>query len=357
MFPYLVVVGGVIFILMLSLNFCKVHQRLVAFFCIMTLTLFSAVRGFNGTDTYSYHLMFSDNLSTPLLEMIKNVEPLFAFILILISIITDNSFAFIAFISLIQGLIVVKLIKTSKQPILFLILYVSVFYFDFEFNILRAGTAILLLVLATRYIDCQERMAFYICCVAAVLMHYSVLFAIVPLIYLKEDGLQARIFLTAMALLAAFVVSKYLIDQSRMGIFIKYFETFERGQVFQFGLGFFAIQALYIIYGMSFIRKDKLFIPAFFLLVWVAMMWAGIYFSYVDRIGVVASAVFLFLGLEDELSSEKKTMRIIALAGISCLALFGNLANMESISMATELDPSYAFSPYVPYKFFWEEGY
>jgi len=357
MFPYFFVMGSVTSILLLGLRFYEGGQKWISFFCVMVLTLFAAARGFNGTDTYSYHLMFSDNLSTPFAELMKNVEPLFALLLIFTSMIADNSFVFIALVSFVQGLILVKLVQTSKRPILFLIVYATVFYFDFEFNILRAGTAILLLVLATRYIDCQERVTFYICCSAAILMHYSVLIAVVPLIYIKEDAFRAKIFFTALTLLTALVASAYMIDQSRMGIFIKYFDTFERNQISNFGFGFFAIQFLYIIYGISFMKRERFFIPAFLLLIWAAMMWAGIYFLYVDRVAIVVSAIFLFLGLEADVPDKKNIIRIVALAGISCLGLFSNLTNMESISMSTELELNYASSPYVPYKFFWEESY
>jgi hypothetical protein len=330
-------------------------QRWVVGCVVIAITLFAAARGFTGTDTYSYHMMFSENISIPLMELVKSVEPLFAFLLKAISMVTDNSFVFIAFVSIVQGLILAKLVLTSKKPVIFLLMYVAVFYFEFEFNTLRAGTAILLLVLATRYIDCAQSRAFYLYGAAAVLMHYSTLFALLPLVCVKDDGLRVKIFVITSILLVALIVFTYLLDQSRLGIFSAYFDTVEKDQSSQFGFGFYVIQLLYLIFYSSIVKAEKFVIQTFFLVVWLTLMWLSLSFAYVDRISIILSALFLFLGIEVEVTARKNQVRIIALAGIFIVSLLGNLSTMEGVSTSTELESNYAASPYIPYKFFWEE--
>lgn len=355
MLPYLLMLGCTTSILLFGLNSHGNKQKWFAFYGVITITLFAAARGFNGTDTYSYHLMFSENISTPLIELVRIIEPLFALLLKFTSIVTENSFVFIAFVSAIQGLILVKLVYTSKKPIIFLLVYVAVFYFDFEFNILRAGTAILLLVLASRYIDSARSREFYIYGGAAVLMHYSALFGLLPLVYLKEDRLWVRIFFTTLTLLAALIVFNYLLDQSRLGIFARYLDAVTKDQLSQFGFGFYIIQLLYLLFYYSIVKREKFVIQTFFLVTWVAMMWLSLSFAYVDRINIIISALFLFLGIEVDATVRKNQIRIISLAGIVMMGLFGNLTTMEGVSNSTELESNYEASPYIPYKFFWEE--
>ena len=355
MLPYLLMLGCTISILLFGLNFHENKQKWFAFFGVIVITLFAAVRGFNGTDTYSYHLMFSENISTPLMEAVRIIEPLFAFLLKFTSIFTENSFVFIAFVSVIQGLILVKLVCTSKKPVIFLLVYVSVFYFDFEFNILRAGTAILLLILASRYIDSSRSGEFYIYGGAAVLMHYSALFGFLPLVYIKEDRLWVRISFTVLALFSILIIFNYLLDQSRLDIFAKYLDSVAKDQLSQFGFGFYIIQLLYLLFYFGTVKIEKFAIHTFLFVAWVAMMWLSLSFAYVDRINVVISALFLFLGIEANVTIRRNQVRIIALAGIIVVSLFGNLTTMEAVSNSTELDPNYAASPYIPYKFFWEE--
>jgi len=347
--------GYTISILLFGLNFDLYGQKWFAFFGVIVITLFAASRGFNGTDTYSYHLMFSENISTSLIELVLMVEPLFALFLKFISLVTQNSFVFIAFVSIVQGIILVKLVFTSKKPIIFLLVYIAVFYFNFEFNIIRAGSAILLLVLASRYIDSGRNIEFYIFGVAAVLMHYSALFGFLFLVYFKENILWIKIFFTALTLLIALIVFNYFIDDSRLGIFSKYFDTVGKDQVTQFGFGFYITQLLYLIFYFSVVERERVISQTFLFVAWMAMMWLGLSFEYVDRISIMVSALFLFLSIELELVYLKNIIRNIALVGIVVVGLFGNLTTMENVSNSTELESRYAASPYIPYMFFWEE--
>jgi hypothetical protein len=342
-------------VLFFSLNFQRDQQRWVAVYVVIIITLFASIRGFTGTDTYSYHLIFSENISTPLPELMGSTEPLFALFLKASSMVTSNSFAFIAFISIVQGVVLVKLVLTSKKPVVFLLMYIAVFYFEFEFNILRAGTAILLLVLATRYIDCKQGREFYIYAGAAVLMHYSTLLVLLPLVYIKEDGLRTRIFFTTLTLLLALILFNYLIDQSRLGIFTRYFYTVKKEQSSQFGFGFYVTQLLYLIFYFSIIKTKRFAIQTFLLIAWLTIMWLSLSFAYVDRVNIILSAIFLFLGIEVEVENRRNQVRTIALAGIFVVSLFGNLTTMEGVSTSTELDSNYAASPYIPHRFFWEE--
>ena len=90
---------------------------------------------------------------------------------------TTNGFVFLASISIIQGLLLYFLIKGSNYPATFLAVYIALFYMDFEFNTLRAGIAILLLVMANRAVIKNNPSHFYLVGLSAVLIHYSAIMA------------------------------------------------------------------------------------------------------------------------------------------------------------------------------------
>lgn len=299
--------------------------------------------------------MFREHGSKDWFESFNAIEPLFALLIRVSAVVSKSPFFFTAFVSIVQGLILVKLINTSKRPATFLLVFIAAFYCDFEFNVLRAGTAIMLLVLASRYVDCVQKRSFYSYGVAAVLTHYTAIIGLLLLVYIKERNALARMFVSALALIASWLILNYLIDSARLGVLIFYASEIERDEGLKVGVGFYALQVLYMLLFLSVVNRVNWTSRTILFLSWLIMMWAGLTFGYVDRLKVMISALFLFLSIESNLVGWKKDVHYIALVGIAMLSLFGGLKTMEESSASTDVGFNQLASPFVPYRVFWAE--
>lgn len=356
MLPYYLVLFHTSSLLLLSLNIHRYQQRWVAYYCVAIITAFAAVRGYVGTDTYSYHMMFYEYGSADWTESFKAIEPLFVLLIKLSSLASDNPFFFTAFVSVVQGAILVKLINTSKRPAIFLLVFIAAFYCDFEFNILRAGTATMLLILASRYIDRMKTGSFYSYVVSAVLMHYTALIGLLFLVYTKERRWLVRMFVTAFVLIALWLISYFLIiDSARLGKLIYYVSNIERDEELKYGLGFYAIQVIYFLLYISVVNKENFTSRTFLFLSWIVLVWATLSFGYVDRLKVVISALFLFLSIECDVVGWRKMVRTYAIISIAMLSLIGSLKSIEKSSVSNDFDFTHSMSPFIPYSFFWNE--
>lgn len=258
-------------------------------------------------------------------------------------------------ISILQGYILLRLVNTSKKPAIFLMIYVAVFYLEFEFNVLRAGTAIMFLVLASRYVLHFEKTKFFILGFSAILMHYSAFVGFLILVFLRGDSRRDKLLTTLLSAVAALVNLYFFTDEFRLNKFLVYSESIAKESNSSFGVGFIAIQFLYILYYVSVVKEKTFASQTFLLVLWLILMWAAISFSFVDRIKIIVSALFLFLGIESTLSGWRSRLRSYVILGIAVVSLLGNLKNIENISSMKDLDFNYASSPFVPYKFMWEQ--
>lgn len=337
------------------------QQQWAAYFCVFIITIFSAVRGYVGTDTYSYHMMFVDNNVEDIVDISKIIEPFFAILIKFTALITDNSFAFIALISIIQGLILVKLVETSKNPIDFLIIYVAVFYLNFQFNILRAGTAILLLVLANRISnEMENKKGFYLLGIAAVLIHYSAVIGFLPMVLIRQKKGGARLLAVALIVIALifayyFVIGnealygKYLVYSGEFG----FEESSATNRSFIFSLPIYFLIYISVVRRVSFLGITSLF------LVWFFLRWVTLFFVFVGRVEIIVNALLLFFVIEHVLVGWRSKVRSVALVGLMVMWLSGTLMALREedpvVSGGVVLDENHLMSPFNPYKFFWEE--
>lgn len=337
------------------------QQKRVAYFCVLLITLFSAMRGYVGTDTYSYHVMFINGSIENMLDISKSIEPLFAALIKFSAFIINSSFVFIALISIIQGILLIKLISISKNPANFLMVYIAIFYLNFEFNILRAGTAILFIVLANQLSNNKNNnVGFYLAGIAAVLIHYSTAIAFLPMIILNQKKKNTKLLAIALVVITLigayyFVLNndalygKYIIYSSE--IFSQISDTENRSFIFSLPLYF----ALYL----SVVeRENRLRVTSLFL-IWLVLRWGTSLFMLVGRVEIIVNALLLFSVVEYDLTGWKRRVRSIALVGLSVMWLYGTLIVLQKGDPASSgsiaLDEDHLMSPFNPYKFFWEE--
>lgn len=337
------------------------QQKVVAYFCVFIISIFSAMRGYVGTDTYSYHMMFIENINENIIDIIKIIEPSFALLIKSVALVTDNSFVFIALISIIQGLVLVKLVSTSKNPIYFLMIYIAVFYLNFQFNILRAGTAVLFLVLASRIPNEGDgKIKFYLIGIVAVLTHYSAVVGFLPMIFIRQRTAAKRFIAVGLILVA--LVFMYYFMHGNEALYGKYL-IYSNELVFDgspaISKSFIFSLPLYFLLYIGVARKGDLLGITFFFFIWLVVRWMTSIFMIMGRVEIIVNALLLFSVVEYVLVGWRYRVRSIALVGLVVMWLYGTLTFLgeqnPAMSGSVVLDENHLMSPFNPYKFFWEE--
>jgi EpsG family len=358
---YAIVLIGCCILLILARTSYYQQQQRIAHFCVFLITLFAATRGYVGTDTYSYHLIFVENGPQDIVSISKVIEPLFAVLIKVTALIFSSSFVFVALVSIIQGIILVKLVNTSKNPVDFLMIYIAVFYLNFSFNILRAGTAVLLLVLANR-IQNHERnkVKFYLFGVAAVLTHYSALIGFLPMIYMRQIRKTTKFLAVALIVIAAVLMYYFMLSNEALyGKYMVYSEAFDSNESQATSKSFIFSLPLYLMLYISVVNRKNLLGVTSLFLVWFLVRWTTSQFMLVGRIEIIVNALLLFSVIEYSLISWRGRLRSIALVGLTVMWLYGTLTVLGDegslLAGSAAQRESYLMSPFNPYKFFWEE--
>lgn len=358
---YTIVLIGCSFLLMGGAVGGHFQQKWTSYFCVSLLTCFSALRGYVGTDTYTYHTIFLDNGSEGILDVAKSIEPFFALLIKFVALITDSSFIFVAFISIIQGLLLVRLVATSKKPTVFLLVYIALFYINFQFNILRAGTAILLLVLANRIPDeSKNQSRFYLLGAASVLIHYSAAIGFLPMLLIRQKNRNAQFFSAAWIVVALTFAYYFLMDNEALyGKYLVYSTELSSEVSSATNKSFIFSLPIYFLLYVSVVEKENFLKITLFFLVWFILRWATTLFVLVSRAEIVINALLLFYVIEYVSVGWRNQIRSVALVGLIVMWLYGTLMLLgeedPAVSGSIALDENHLMSPFNPYKFFWEE--
>ncbi len=178
----------------------RITQNFLAFIFIFILILFAGLRGMVGIDTASYHLAFEAiDLRTYSFSEWFAFEPLFSAFMIFIRAFLDDPHSFIFFIALIQGILIFLISRKHPNKAVFLALYISGFYIQNQFNIIRAGLAGLFLVYA--YTQKREGKDNTLPLILGSLCHYSAVIAVPFLFDLQHKYRMLALLVIGSALL------------------------------------------------------------------------------------------------------------------------------------------------------------
>jgi hypothetical protein len=328
------------------------------------LTAFAFLRGDVGTDTYTYHQQYLDfaAVDTDVLRMLA-IEPFFLLLIKSLAAVGGLvglrpealSTAFVATVALVQGWLLMVLLRRLRNPGLFLLFYSATFYVNFQFNILRAATATLLLCLSVVLLDAPaDRRKGYVVLLLTPAVHYGAVL-LVPWV-LAYDALRTgrylRFALVAVAgAAAAGAVLAFAISQPFFAIMALKYATYLQAESKTAGIGFvlnMAMLALVAVAALGHDRADLLFfaIPVLVLRVLALSSPAA------DR---VVDMLYPLMAL----AIAQRTRRM-AYAPVTVLLLL--LSTMNAISTVTGLPDSdtqgaqqqYRLSPYLPYQTFFD---
>jgi hypothetical protein len=333
----------------------------VTLFCVFALTCFAALRGYVGTDTYAYHTMYSDFSNASLTDVLGVVEPIFAFLMKAVALFSDDSFAFVVSMAILQGLLLAQVAATSKNPLDFLAIYVTIFYLNFHFNIVRAGTAVLLLILAMRVPkEDENQVKFYAFGAAAVMAHYSAIIGFLPLLLLRHRAANAKTL--GIGLLVVVMGSVYYFataDELPLARYLAYLDILAPDVKTTVSLSFILGIPLYLLLYLSAVNKRNRVGLTLLFTVWLFARWLTSIYTLFGRVEMIINALLLFSMIELALVGWRRQLRKVAVTGLTVMWLFGSLLGLQEESSIMDAlgtwDTLYQASPFIPYKFIWDD--
>ena len=173
MFPYiaLIISFAFIFFVLESVGVRNGNGKhrigAIALLSIPLAVFISMYAGDIGTDVLSYVSLYEDADESLL-------EPGFKLLMIIAKALGADFRAFAVFISLTELILLVFIVRRLQDPLLFMLLYVSFFFFNFHFNQIRIGLA--LLTVGAFYVSLRRGglVAIFI----APMIHYASVFAV-----------------------------------------------------------------------------------------------------------------------------------------------------------------------------------
>ena len=153
-----------------------------------------------------------------------------------------------------------------------------------------------------------------------------------------------------------------LVSQDHYERYMVYLQQAYLGEQAQYGIGFFVYLLMYSLLYLSVVNRENF--PALTLLfvMWIALRWSSNHLLYLDRVEIIVNALLICGMVERKARGWQRQPRTVALICIVFLGLYGTLTNLGPAGEPTRSAPMnksdlvlYFSSPYLPYKFFWNE--
>lgn len=346
-------------LLTLSTLMSRSRQSVVVGACGVFLTGFAALRGYVGTDTFAYHQIFRQGATEDFTLVLRTIEPVFAIFIKFIAAFSDSGFAFVSFVAVVQGALLTRLAMTSRSPAQFLMLYLALFYLNLHFNIIRAGIAVLFLIAAIRVSPGGSQRNLYAYAMGALLSHYSAIIVAFPLLVLRQPGPVRKAIATILIILGcafAYVFGEF---DEVVARYLAYSDILAADAANSISLSFLLGIPLYMLMYVSAVnRSNALGLTALFC-VWLAVRWLTSIYSLVGRVEIVINCVLVFSILEMSLIGWRSRLRAVAVCALAAMWMVGSLLGLsredDILSNLGVESALYLNSPFVPYRFFWEE--
>lgn len=327
----------------------RVYFLLVSF---LSVWLFAGLRGSVGQDRLNYSLHFERLVSwTDRVDYFSYIEPFFAVIMVLFSIFFDSSVSVFLFLSFLQTILLFQISYRMHHGVIFFASYIIVFYVSLNFNVIRAGLALLLFLQALVF--CKEKKgAFYL--LLALATHVSV-GALLPL-YL----LRARLSFGSSIIIVVFCAIAGVFAWIAMGDYLVFKYTVyvleADAEVSVPGTMVILIVTGFIV--LIFERRvpfEVLF--AYFLMSFWMILTTK--FSVFHRFYQMAFLVFLFFVFEKRVFNLyslrvrlSSLYTVLLVAYFSLMTAAGMLSEVQRIYDSGKGDVEYAS---LPYSFFWSD--
>lgn len=335
-------------------------EKIFFLICVfLIMALFSGLRGSVGSDTLAYLDIYSR--SPRLGDFLKaewGIEPGFLLLNSIHKTLFDNEFLYIFGYSVFQAFLVIVLCRKSRNPSLFILVYVIIFYLNFHFNIIRAGSATIILLLALQSKSLLRALLIF---VIGLMFHFSIIIAF-PLILVGRNLSFERIMLACLCALSLAIFFVWMFWERIFLKFIVYIEYFQGFEASYFLLSFFTLSIfmatlifrkgnipfLYVASGVLLVASMGFtaFFPGFYRFIIISIFLFFWYFvEYFERpVGGYAICFYVFFLCHSVLS--------IYQISVENEVLERRVAVSDSPNDQLEkaLD-----STYIPYSFYWDD--
>lgn len=173
----------------------KSFSFITYFYLAVFITLLSALRGKLGTDWFVYKKLFEAILYNPKkVEVIyKGIEKGYLFVNKLFVAFTNNYFILQFVLSVFTCFIIFKNFwKNSFSPFLLLFIYYTNYYFGINFEFLRQGLAIVILIMGLKFIKDKKIILWTLMVLLAMQFHISAITAF-PLYFTTYKKISKKI--------------------------------------------------------------------------------------------------------------------------------------------------------------------
>lgn len=340
------------YILFISLNIYFSRIKTIKFWYVVAL-LFPAIlvfflRGNVGTDTFFYIGLLDDYVHYGYSNM--KYEPGFEFLGKTIVFLGFNPRFGVAFISLITTIILCKSYSRSKNELMLLAMLVfPLFFYDFTMNGIRYGLSFSIATLAVDYLYRKKNVAFTILGIVACSIQYSAVLVFLPfLLALVEKKYIIILSFLLAVIYFVFPENVAFITDRISGKRDAYSEIFAPSLTS--GLApMLIVLALYI--NFLWFNRGKQFSKVIHIILVLEILsfimakftYAGLRFQ-----GAFMYCMIVYLKNNSQnINIRKYTLNLVFLSVIGILLFVKNITT----GVENEL------TPFLPYKFFWEERY
>lgn len=325
-------------------DLCKKLCVIVA--CI--LGVIASIRGYVGTDTYSYHVLFDSIIRLDFFDErgFFLAEPAYVIIAHLVDLCGGSSFVFVSVIGILQTLLLVHILTRIEMPALFLMFYIASFYFVFNFNIIRQGLSILFIAASLTWIK-EGWLMFVFALAISALCHYSS-FLLVPYMLIYKQAKERSYFY--LVLLVPVIIMYFLNIVFDSDIYnVRYSGYFQQylSEGSGIGFGFFLQVPFYIGLGLVMSKKNRLDF-VFFAIPYIILRFISAQYPLANRYLLFFLICFVLLVTNDVLAGRRRQISNLILIMLIITNIFNGLK-----ALSTADDQSYDFvhraSPYIPY--------
>jgi hypothetical protein len=308
----------------------------------------AVLRGYVGTDTYSYHLQYDLIISNEAYDLkLFLIEPAFIVIGKLVEFAGGDSFAYVSLIGVIQALLVIFILKRIERPDLFLMFYVSTFYLSFHFNIIRASTSLLLILISLLWVK-KGGAKFYITLWSSVLFHYTaILIVLYILLYRRFSEKKYISGIVSILSLSAIIAYSLAIFGDEF-IFVKYHEYINTSLRLEqeTGVGFLFLLCLYLGLAVTLFKENSLE-AIFFALPVILIKVFAINYPLLVRLECFILPVFILFLTKDVFKDSRRCIINIIIVVLCILNIYGVVSALPIDDR--DLDFAHRASPYIPY--------
>ncbi|MBL3554924.1 EpsG family protein [Marinobacter denitrificans] len=344
------------FLIFLAANLKKLSGYLV-FLVFLVIFFVPGFRGDTGIDTYSYQYYFNEVFNAwGSWKFIFLKEPVFYSIVYIISNFFGSFTFLLVVISFVQTFILFKVFSSLTNKYIFLFFYISIYFIDYHFNVLRASLALLFFLYSLSLMGCGRLKASYVMLLFSIFSHFSAIIFVPIFIACMKIGAPRKLLLLFVSFIffCIFYLTfhKYLEEKLILYglISIPDFEFSIVATLFSFLIfsSFLTVKS---------IPGSLLFTTFYFLALFCSVM----IFNYASRLYLMVFAVLFYMLCEHGFFSRRLGQNFLYVAAISSLAIWFCISSFVSIYNERERivgdervraeAQSYTF---VPYNFFYE---